>query len=268
MTVTAPVVTKTVVSLPFKNVATAVETALAVTQTTTLTDITTTLTSRVTFTEFFTVAPAIPAPSRSGEPPASTASHPEATDVAADKGPYYFSEHDGTLAWLDGKTPPATGSFLTVTTFITVQPVPTNFPALAEETTLSIAEESTVATTYSTVSLYSVTTVYRTKVITSTIPIPAIAVKFSPGSAGWNSSFTALLKGGSGNPKPTVWQTGATHVTGQLEARQVGAWVTATINGVVVSWINSYDGKPTSTPPSPNPTVEVPTEGNILSSSM
>ena len=231
VTVTAPEVTKTV-SVPYeKENAAAVETSLAVSQTSILTDVTTTLTSYVTFTEFFTVAPAPPTPSGSGQ-------------VAADKGPYYFSENDGTLEWLDGKTPPATGSFHTVTTFITVQPVPTNSPALVEE--------STVATTYSTVSLYSVITVYRTKVTTSTIRIPAIPVKvfINPGSAGWNTSYTPPLKGGkyrsvSGKPRPTVWQTGATPVSGQLEARQVGAVVVATINGAVVSWINSYDGKPT-----------------------
>lgn len=230
MTVTAPEVTKTVVvSVPYgkENAAAAVETALAVSHTSILTDITTTLTSYVTSTEFFTVAPAPPTP----------------------KGPYYFSEHDGTLEWLNGKTPPATGSFLTITTFITVQPVPSNFPALVEETS--------VATTYSTVSLYRDSTIYRTKVITSTVRVPAIPVKsfVNPGSAGWNTSYSP--KGGkyqilSGKPKPTVWQTGAAHVTGHLEARQVGAVVVATINGAVVSWINSYDGKPTSTPPSPS----------------
>lgn len=274
MTVTAPEVTKTVVSLLYGKGATAVEIALAASQTSVSADITTTLTSYVTLTEFSTVAPAIPTPSGSGQVPTLTVSHPEPTGVAADKGRYYFSEHDGTLAWLDGKTPPATGSFLTITTVITMQPVPSNFPALVEETTVSSAEESVVATSYSTVSLYSVSTVYSTKVITSTIRIPAIPPKafVNPGSVGWNTSSTPLLKGGkhqvlSDNPKPTVWQTGATHVTGQLQARQVGAVVVATIDGAVVSWINSYDGKPTSTLPSPYPTAEVATGQSTIASS-
>ena len=310
VTVTAPVVTKTV-SAPFGkgSAVAAVETAFAVSETSTPTDITTTLTSYVTFTESIKIAPATLTLSGSGQAPELTASRQESTDVATDKGPYYFSEHDGTPVWLGGKTPPATGSFFTSTTFITVQPVPSSLPASAEETVVSTAEGSIVSTSYSTISLYSVTTVYRTKVVTSTIRVPAIPVKafVSPGSGGWNTSFAPVLKEVevkvlSGNPKPIAWQTGAidikleksiihpvpaypTNVTEQLEARQVGALVVATIDGAVVSWINSYDGKPTSTPPltssinvstGPLPAAtpssytdaEVPTEGGILASSM
>lgn len=313
VTVTAPVVTKTV-TVPFakENAAAPVENAPAASQTSISTDITTTLISYVTVTKFVKIVPAIPTASEPGQAPTLTASDQEPTDIAAEKGPYYVSEHDGTLEWLDGKTPPATGSFLTSTTFITVQPIPSSLPVPAGENAVSTAEGSIVSTTYSTVSLYRVSTVYQTKVVTSTIRLPAVPVKafVSPGSGGWNTSFTPLLKGNesgflSGNLKPTVDQTGVietgdnkpeisvtrpvlpypTNVTEQLEARQVGATVVATIDGVLVSWINSYDGKPTSTPPlislineytvplpaatpSPYTAAEVPTKESILASSI
>lgn len=309
VTVTAPVATKTV-SVPVGkgSAVAAVETAIAVSQASAQTDITTTLTSYVTFTEFIKITPATPTLSGSSQAPDLTASRQEPADIAADKGPYYFSEHNGTLVWLGGKTPPATGSFVTSTTFITVQPVPSSLPASAEEKVVSTAEGSIVSTSYSTISLYSVTTIYQTKVVTSTIRVPAIPVKafVSPGSGGWNTSFVPVLKEVevkvlSGNPKPIAWQTGAIDIkveksitypvsayattgTEQLEARQVGALVVATIDGAVVSWINSYDGKPTSTTPviswinvstgplpattpSPYTDAKVPTEGGIISSS-
>ena len=277
VTVSAPAVTKTV-TVPFENGldTAAVETAPAVSQTPILTDITATLTSYVTFTEFFRIIPATPTLSLSGQAPTFTASHQESVYVAADKGPYYFSEQDGTLVWLDGKTPPATGSFLTSTAFITVQPIPTGLPASAKENAVSTAEGSIVSTSYSTISLYRVSTVYQTKVVTGTIHVPAIPVKafVSLGSSGWNTSFTPSVRGDENKPsvgisKPIVGQTGAiekgdnkpkkstthpalaysTNVSEQLEARQVGALVVATIDGVLVSWINSYDGKSTPTPP-------------------
>lgn len=309
----APAVTETV-TVPFVKefAAAAVEAAPAVSQTPILTDITATLTSYVTFTEFIKIVPASPTPSGSGQAPTLTASPEEPTYVAANKGSYYFSEHDGTRVWLNGKTPPATGSFLTSTTFITVQPVPGSLPALAEENAVNTAERSIVSTSYSTISLYRVSTVYETKMVTSTIHVPAAPVKafVSLGSGGWNTSFTTLLeeddkKGLGGTPKPIVGQTGVTeksdnklgtsvtypapayptNVTEKLEARQVGATVVATIDGELVSWINSYAGPPTSTPPliswinvytgplpaatpSPYTVAEVPTEGSDLASSM
>lgn len=314
VTVSAPAVTKTV-TVPFEKAiaAAAVETAPAVSQTPILTDITATLTSYVTFTEFLSIVPVIPTPSGSGQAPKLTASNQDSIQVAANKGPYYFSEHDGTLEWLDGKTPPASGSFLTSTAFITLQPVPSGFPTSAEENAVSTTEGNTVSTSYSTISLYGVSTVYQTTVVTSTIPAPAVPVKafIGLGSSGWNISFTSLLKGdenktSGGTAKPIVGQTGAiekgdakpeiyithpapaysTNVTKQLEARQVGALVVATIDGELVTWINTYDGtKPTSTPPliswiniytgplpaatpSPHTAAEVPIEGNVLASGM
>lgn len=311
VTVPAHTVTKTV-TVPLEKVvgAAGTETAPAVSQVPILKDITATLTSYVTFTELRTIVPVIPTPSASGQASKLTGSNQDSAYVNANQGPYYFSEHDGTLVWLDGKTPPAGGSYRTSTAFVTVQPVPTDFAVSAEENALSTAEGTTVSTSYSTISLYSVSTIYQTKVVTSTIPAPAAPVKgfVKLGSSGWNTSFTSTLKEdenkiASSTAQPILGQTGATEncdthsetsttypaptssasVTKQLEARQLGALVVQTIDGVLVSWTNTFDG-PVPTPEpliswiniftgpiaratlSPTTAVEVPIEENVLAS--
>lgn len=278
VTVSAPAVTKTITVPLEKNVpVAAIETVPSVSQTPTPTDITATLTNYITLTEFIKVNPAVPTPSGSElEASTRTASHNEPSYVAADEGPYYFSKHDGTLVWLDGKTPPASASFVTSTAVVTLQPVPSGPHALAEESAVITTEGSAVSTSYSTVSLQRVSTVFRTRRVTATVHIPAVPVKVfsSLGSSGWNTTFTTQQKGDQnkivgGTPKPIVGQSGAiekgdnkpkptitrpvsacsSNATEHLQARQVGALVVATIDGELVSWTNTYDGEPTSTPP-------------------
>ena len=234
-------------------------------------------------------------------------SNDDSAFLNANQGSYYFSEHDGTLVWLDGKTPPAGGSYRTSTAFVTVQPVPTDFPLSAEENAQSTAEGTAVSTSYSTISLFSVSTVFQTKVVTSTLSAPSAPVKafVKLGSSGWNTSFTSTLEGdenkiASSTAKTILGQTGGTencdtdlgtsttypaptssaNVTRQLEARQLGALVVATIDGVLVSWINTFDGPiPTPEPliswinvntgpfpaatPSPTTAIGEPIEENV-----
>jgi hypothetical protein len=240
-----------------------------------LTDITTTLTSYVTLFEILSVVPVVPTPAVAVQAPKSTESNQGSAPTVANEGLYYFTEHDGTQVWLDGKTPPADSSFLTSTTFITLEPIPISFANSAEVSTKNAAEGSTVSTSYSTISLYSISTAYQTKVVTSTIPAPTASAKVFAGlrSTGWNTSFTSNEGGGKAGDctKRILGQTGAiekecirpeasavdpapassANATKQLEVRQVGAWVVATIDGALVSWINTYDGTEpaASTPP-------------------
>lgn len=271
--------TKTV-TIPLEKVVgiTGKETIPAASQIPTLTDITATLTSYVTLFEIFSVVPVVPTPAVAVQAPKLTGSNQGSAPPIANEGLYYFTEHNGTPVWLDGKTPPADSSFLTSTAFITLEPIPISFYNSAEVSTMDAAEGSTVSTSYSTVSLNSTSTAYQTKVVTSTIPASTASANFfvGLGITGWNTSFTSNINGEEGESagdttKQILGQTGAiekgdirpetstadpapaasANATKQLEARQVGAWVVATIDGALVSWINTYDGSEpaTTTPP-------------------
>ena len=310
----APAVTKTVTISSERAIGPAnVETTLA------STDITATLTSYVTLTDFVSVVPVTPTTPGSDqtlpvEPPALNRIKDDTNE-----GPYYFYEQDGTLEWLDGKTPPATRSFLTSTAVITVEPVPTGVTLSDEESAVSTAPGSVISTTYSTISLYRVSTIYQTRVVTSTIPAPTASAKafVALGSSGWNTSvptltsFPSLLRASEenvaassaasilgqtnatekGNPTAQISNlatpSSATNVTKQLEARQLGATVVATIDGALVTWINTFDGPvpspepliswiniftgPFAAEPTPSPSIiaaEEPIEENDLKSGM
>lgn len=186
---------------------------------------------------------------------------PDAASSAKTEGPYSFAEHSGTTIWLGGKTPPSSESLVVKTTAITVQPVPTGVE-------VSSAEPST-STSYSTLSLTTVTSKVFTKTVTESFSSPLASAKPFTGIAsyGWNSTLTTLLKvpvgkkgtahgpptgflpsitnnggppSGTGHHAPRPYPTG--NVSGTLAERQVGATVVITIGGVVVSWTNSYDG--------------------------
>jgi hypothetical protein len=269
-------VTKTI-TLPLEKVldVTGVESVPAASQVPISTDPTATSTSYVTLTEIISIVAVTPIPFASG--PAPTSTNDNAIHAATDNGPYYFAEHDGTLVWLDNKSPPAGGSFLTSTAFITLEPVPYSVPPSPEEDSVPTAEGSKISTSYSTISLYSVSTAYQTIAVTSTIPVPAASPKVfvGLGSSGWNTSFTFTPKVDENKKaentlNPILRQTGvaekidnrpetsttdpaptiSANVTKKVEARQLGTWVFATIDGVPVSWINNYDGtEPSPTPP-------------------
>jgi len=179
-----------------------------------------------------------------------------ATPVKTDEGPYSFAEHSGTTIWLGSKTPPTSESIVYMTKAITVEPV------------LSSAAAPTT-TSFSTLSLTTVTSETFTETVTELSSSPVASAKPFTGVAtyGWNSTLTTLLKvqvgaKGSGRVQPTGFvpesPVGTEHgrpspyATGRssesLAARQVGSIVVATIEGIVVSWTNSYDGQPVTTP--------------------
>lgn len=308
VTVSAPTVTKTI-TMPLEKVldVTGVESVPAASQMPISKDLTATSTIYVTFTEIISIVSVTPTLFASG--PAPTSTNENTIYAAADNGPYYFAEQDGTLVWLDNKSPPAGVSFLTSTAFVTLEPVPYSVPPSPEEDSVSTAEGSKISTSYSTISLYSVSTAYQTIAVTSTIPVPAASPKVfvGLGSSGWNTSFTTTpqvdenKKAENNTLNPILRQTGvaekiddhpetstadpaptlSANATMKVEARQVGTWVFATIDGVRVSWINNYDGtEPSPTPPinswidiqnSPLPvtptsanTAEVPVNENIV----
>ncbi|KAL8845860.1 MAG: hypothetical protein Q9221_009003 [Calogaya cf. arnoldii] len=96
-----------------------------------------------------------------------------------------------------------------------------------------------------------------------------------PGNNGWNPTVTTLQTFPSSGPGNNGWNTTVTTLqalssSGPLTAstsiapkrrvhpRQVGALVTATINGVVVTWTNVWAGDPITTKPGAIPTAEPP----------
>ncbi len=126
-----------------------------------------------------------------------------------------------------------------------------------------------------------VNTKYETKVLTKIVPVLSAATASStltPSSAiltgaGWNTTVKTLIEQkvvyqGTQPAKlirrPTAAEANPTAQPGtlfslsapansagkpkMLEARQLGSVVSATINGAVVSWTNSYDGVPSITP--------------------
>jgi len=186
-----------------------------------------------------------------------------AMPVKTDQGPYSFAEHSGTTIWLGSKTPPTSESIVYMTKAITVEPVPT----VPTSTDVSGAAARTT-TSFSTLSLTTVTSETFTETVTESSSSPVASAKPFTGVAtyGWNSTLTTLLRvqvgaKGSGRVQPTgiapESPVGTEHgrpspyATGgsseSLAARQVGSIVVATIEGIVVSWTNSYDGQPVTT---------------------
>lgn len=109
------------------------------------------------------------------------------TSATANQGSYYFTEENGTTAWLSDKTPPATDALVTGTTTVIVEPVPSGL-------TTSIAEAPATITSFSTVFLTLFSTWQVTETITeTTYTAPASTRNLAGlGSSGWNNSFTTL----------------------------------------------------------------------------
>lgn len=183
-----------------------------------------------------------------------------ASPIKTDQGPYSFAEHSGTTIWLGSKTPPASEPIVYMTKAVTVQPV------LSSTDGFSAAAPTT--TSFSTLSLTTVTSETFTETVTESSSSPVASAKPFTGVAtyGWNSTLTTLLKvqvgaKGSGRVQPTGFVSESSVGTGQgrpspyatgrssdsLAVRQVGSIVVATIEGIVVSWTNSYDGQPATT---------------------
>lgn len=177
--------------------------------------------------------------------------------VSKDKGPYSFFENNGTTIWLGCGTPPPSIPFVTATSYVTLEPVPMS------------AVVSAVSGAQTTKHLTILSTHKPTKYFTDTLAASTVSASGNAytglGWSGWNTTTLVTLKSeasGSGFGKPTVVLSDkhvSFHATGypktlstgflkrRLEGRNLGDVVIATVDGVVVSWSNSYAGtSPTS----------------------
>lgn len=231
------------------------------------------------------------------------------TPAVAEKGPYYYTAHNGTTVWLGGKTPPAGVPLSTSTAFVTIQPIPLSSGILSggkpEPTIYSTVFLTLISKVYETETLTKTALAVKTSsavTISSSVSVPSsnntpsaspvqlvgtgssvataslIATTLSKsftglGLSGWNATFRTLLKenivGTANEPaKLLSQQTGVkdnlvtrpgtasglaaasglavpsrySNATNNIGARQLGSIVVATIDGVVVSWTNVYDG--------------------------
>ena len=175
-------------------------------------------------------------------------------------GPYSFTEANGTTIWLGGKTPPLSAKLVTSTSVITLHPVSTqNSGAL---------QGGSVATTTSYLTLTPTETITQTytKILTQHTSSVATSPKGYPpyGLAGWNTSVTlpstlgsataggALIQSSvqvsvsrhstSQNTAASIMSTAYGRSRRHLWGRQAGDFIEATIDGVLVSWVNNYNG--------------------------
>lgn len=250
-----------------------------------LTHITTTITDYVVFTQVVNNVEVSPLAAVVVPTPAKASPKPTITN----QGPYYFTVHGGTTYWIGGRTPPAGKSYSTSTTIITVQPVPSSIPLSNED-----------STSYSTVTLTSTSLVWNKIELVKTLPEDSFALTYPGSTAISTASTTSFDRLGSTrwnttstSPKFPVSDSDATlrkparhqlnvgnkftthsrdsqslarysNATKSLEVRQLGATVFATIEGVLVSWVNTYPG---ASPATPDPIVTlsvVPTSGDAL----
>lgn len=212
-------------------------------------DVTTTLSSTnfLTNTKVVTVADApVPASSQLN---------------AFQDGNYYFAEDSGTTTWLSGKTPTSGAVLVTNTLIVTVQPQP-----MTETSTIVAASSSEDRTTTSvmTISSTSFYTYYLTKAFSiQSASTPVASARLLPylGSYGWNATLSTVQRLESQAtvlqssddyvasdavwPNPSPVSAAAFYAGKRYHPRQIGAIVTATINGVVVSWTNSCGGETT-----------------------
>ena len=203
---------------------------------------------------------------------------PTATTTAGDEGPYYFSVHNGITTWLGGHSPAPSISYVIKTSTVVIQPSPTMNMLSSTEDSQATSTENIHITSTSTKTIRLTTFITErlteTLTVSSTSGVSGVAstsTGYSPykySSYGWNATAsrfkTISLKTGSGMDWPGYYATGSPSGTAphsiaypkvpayaprglKLHGRepQVGAIVTATINGVVVSWTNLYDGATT-----------------------
>ena len=183
-------------------------------------------------------------------------------------GVYSFTEDNGTTTWLSGQTPSAL-SFLTITTFITLQPVITLDSSVSEG-------ESAQSTSYLTQTLSPTITITETSTHTLTKTTSSAfwaAAGAYTGLApnGWNATTLISVKAGAtagGSVKPSPYESASLRGTASLsanfsrksirllKARQIEDLIGSTIDDVVVSWANNYDGSAPSTPEATSSTSE------------
>ena len=172
---------------------------------------------------------------------------------------YTFTKDNGTTTWL-GATPPASASLITSTQVISLEPVPPGYVAPPAEVT--------PVTSYLTVS--STKTLTETDMATQTLAV--LTASASAGaytglaSNGWNSSMSTLITVKSpaigsvtiaeklARYSITVYPIVPSglvplprgNAARQKKVRDVENIISATIDGVVVSWTDNYDGTPLS----------------------
>ena len=172
---------------------------------------------------------------------------------------YSFTEDNGTTTWL-GATPPASASLTTSTQVISLEPVPPGYVAPPAEVT--------PVTSYLTVS--PTETITETDMATQTLAVPTASASAGAytglASNGWNSSMSTLITvkssaigsvtiaGKSAQYSITAYSVIPSGLAPfprgkaarQNKVRDIGNIISATIDGVVVSWTDNYDGTPLS----------------------
>ena len=184
----------------------------------------------------------------------------QVSSSAEDQAAYSFTEDNGTTAWL-GATPPSSASLVISTHVVTLQPVPSGYVAPLT----GVTPVSSYLTYSSTETVIEAQT--RTRTLTFSAASASVGAYTGLASAGWNSSISTFitvispavgsvtvaesLARFSGTAYPRVSSGVAPLSLGNakrhLEARDIPVIVSATIDGVVVSWTNNYDGTPSST---------------------
>ncbi|KAL8649465.1 MAG: hypothetical protein Q9226_005568 [Calogaya cf. arnoldii] len=240
-------------------------------------------TSTVSSTSFLTSTRVITVGSQSTSEPAQPSS--------ALDGPYSFAEENGSTIWLGGKTPTFGAAFVTNTLVLTLQPQRSSTGTVSFTTSsgTTLTSEDQTTTSWTTIS----STSFYTHYLTNLVPTPKVSAlpgnngwnttvttlqalpSSDPSNDGWNTTVTALQALPSSDPGNNGWNTTVTTLQAfsrsgpstasisvapkrRVHPRQVGALVTAKINGVVVIWTNVWAGDPITTKPSAIPTAEPP----------
>ncbi|KAI4272691.1 MAG: hypothetical protein LQ337_005125 [Flavoplaca oasis] len=163
-------------------------------------------------------------------------------------GPYSFAEENGSTVWLGGKTPASGAALVTNTLVVTLQPQPSSTETISLTTSsgTTVTAEDDTTTSWTTLSSTSFYTHYLTNVVST----PKLSAYL--GNNGWNATATTLhaLSSSGHETAPTSIAARRVH------PRQVGALVTATINGVVVTWTNVWAGDPVKTESSALSTIQ------------
>lgn len=159
------------------------------------------------------------------------------TTKGTSKGPYLFHVASGSTYWLNGNTPPSTGSLVTAASTVTVQPAPTG--------ATEAAANGGTSTSFSTLTLTT------TNVLTNVLTLVSLTPSAKPFTGlapnGWNSSSPTVH--GAETTKLQVDKEIATNTTlfaaptgsgKRLAKKQQNEWISGTINGVIVPWVNNY----------------------------
>ena len=181
-----------------------------------------------------------------------------ASSLSEGQAAYSFTEDNGTTTWL-GATPPASASLITSTQVISLEPVPPGY----------VAPPAGITPFTSYLTVTPTETLTETYMATDTLAV--VTASASAGaytglaSNGWNSSMSTLITVkspaiGSVTMAEKLAQNSVTYAmvpsglvpfsrgnaARQNKVRDVENIISATIDGVVVSWTDYYDGTPLS----------------------